>query len=491
MFRFLMPSRRAPGSNSSRRTGFQPSVEALEDRLVPASAILNGSVLSIVADPGTATAAKTISVQTDATNPAKLDVKENGTLLGQFSIAAINFVNLQMKGNDIVSVNDSNGFPFAAGTEVQLFQLNSNVGSDKLTIVGSRAISGNEVFVAGTPSRDGTLALAGTTFTLNGGVVASVSDEVANTSGSVFVQTVAPSVNVTGTGGVTETISGLAGSNGGNVFTFAGKSTVLLQLRGNSQTATLNATAAAQGLKNFFVQQFAANDTTRINATPGSVTTLIGDSGASDQVDLRANAGAVSIGGNATTTVILGSNDTNLSASVTAGIDAPVSVDIDNGGLFEIADGGNVTTQEHVTLTEFSITGTGLFGLHGSVQYRSDFGVPLTPQIFTGRLANAYTVTTSAPTASYHAAGRFISILDNSTTAGLSVTVDVTAFTDLDLVVQSKDPAVSSLFFAAPPGTEFNPFRLTAPNGFEVMAPPGAAHSTDVSYTGFETAGHS
>ena len=179
----------------------------------------------------------------------------------------------------------------------------------------------------------------------------------------------------------------------------------------------------------------------------------------------------MNIFGTSSTTAVLGSNDTTFSLSVTSGINGPVLVD--NVGVLNIEDGGNVTTKENVKVTESTITGTGLFGLNGSVQYRSNIPGQLTPAIFTGQLANTYTVTTSGPFSSYNAQGRFVLIEDNSTTAGLNIQVDVTAFSDMDLSVVSKDPAASSLLISAPPGTGFNPFRMTSPNGFEQVLSAG------------------
>ena len=72
---------RRPQRASTRR----PSLEALEARLVPASAFQNGSTLNIVADPGT-TAAQTILLQVDSIKPSQLDVKEGSTSLGHFTI---------------------------------------------------------------------------------------------------------------------------------------------------------------------------------------------------------------------------------------------------------------------------------------------------------------------------------------------------------------------------------------------------------------------
>jgi hypothetical protein len=481
---------RRPGRASTRR----PTLEVLEDRLALSSATQLASTLRIVADPGTSTAARTILLQVDSVNPSKLDVKDNSTLLGQFSIGSINTVNVQVAGNDAIKVDDSNGFPFAPGTSVALFGSGAN---NSLNLLGSRAIAGGELFDAGTSTQNGLLSLAGSTFHFTD-AIAKVTDDLADT-GSLQVQTTAPAVSLVGGNGATETLKGLAGAGGGgNILTFRGKANVDLQLRGDNETADLNATAAAQGLQSFTVEQLGKNDTVNVNATPSFAGiplggTFIDNPGPQDQVSLRANSGTVNIFGTSTTTVVLGSNDTDFSKSVTSAINGLVSVH--NVGALNIEDGGNVKTQEHVTVTESSITGTGLFGTNGSVQYSSLTPGLLVPQIFTGQLANTYTVTTSGPGASFNEdKGHFMLISDRSSTGGLNVQVDANPLTDLSLSVVSKSPATSSLFISAAPGADFNPFILPKPSGFEDLTfpagPPGSK-ATLVSYSGFDTVGHS
>jgi hypothetical protein len=463
--------------------------ERLEDRLVLSTATQFGSTLNIIADPGTATSARTILLQVDPVNPTKLDVKDGTTSLGQFAITSINQVHVQVAGNDVIEVNDSNGFPFAPGTNIALF---GGGADNKLSVVGSRAVSGTELFDAGTATQNGLLSLAGSTFRFTG-AVPRVADEVAN-AGSLQVQTTAPAVRLTGADGVIETLSGLAGTGGGNILSFRGKANVDLQLRGNNETATLDATAAAQGLTSFTVEQFGGNDTVTINATPSFAGiplggTFVDNPGQQDLVNVRASSGPVNIFGTSSTTVILGSNATNFSQSVTSGINGLVSVA--NAGVLDIADGGNVTTKENVTVTESTVSGTGLFGAHGSVHYSSLTPGLLTPSIFTGQLSETYTVTTSQPGASFNSQGRAILISDASTTGGLSVHVLVNANSDLSLSLVSKDPAVSSLFISAPAGSGFNPFVMTHPTGFEQVFAPGALHSSSVFYNGFASVGHS
>jgi hypothetical protein len=481
------PRRQRPEKDVRRLT-----LEALEDRLALSTATFGGSTLDIVASPGTTTTARTILLQVDSIDHAKVDVKDSGTLLGQFPIASISSVSVQVAGNDTIKVDDSNGFPFASGTGIALFGSGS---SNSLVLQGTQAINADELFIAGTSTQNGLLKLGGSTFGFTS-AIAKVTDDVPNNT-SVQVQTTAQAVSLAGPPkSVTETLSGLAGpGGGGNTFTFREKANVDLQLRGDNATATLNATQAAHGLQSFTVEQFGKNDTVDVNATPSFVGnptggTFIDDPGTQDQVHLRASAGPVFIFGTSSTTVVLGSNDSDFSKSVTAGINGLVS--IHNVGVLDIEDAGNVTTSENVAVTESSITGTGLFGPGGSVQYSSFLPNHLSPAIFTGQLANTYTVTTSSPFASFNGAG-FPSILidDASTTAGLSVTVDLTVFSDLQLSLLSKDAAASSLFISAPAGTLFSPFVPNTPEGFEQAFVPGATHSDGTFYNGFDSVHHS
>jgi hypothetical protein len=188
----------------------------------------------------------------------------------------------------------------------------------------------------------------------------------------------------------------------------------------------------------------------------------------------------VNIDGNGTgVDVILGSNDLDFSKSVTSGINANVSVF--QAAELLIADGGNVTSQEHVKVTDSTISGTGLFGNNGLVQY---IGTPLV--IFTGQLANTYTVAPSHPGAHFNSP---VVIEDLFSSAGLSVTADMDAASGLDLRLFNKNPATGKLFISAP-GGKFNPLTPTTPNGLETVTFTGGLTST-VSYSGFNSVGHS
>src|SRR6516225_6462251 len=95
----------------------RPSLEALEDRLVPTSlAFQFGNALFIDADPGltlprpgggTLQLVRHILLQADQTDHSKLDVFDSGTLLGRFSITSFNRVLVSVPGLDALDVDDS------------------------------------------------------------------------------------------------------------------------------------------------------------------------------------------------------------------------------------------------------------------------------------------------------------------------------------------------------------------------------------------------
>jgi hypothetical protein len=458
--------------------------------MVLSTATQTASTLNIVASPGSAAKVRTILLEADLINPAKLDVKDGSTLLGQFTIASITNMNVQVAGNDAIKIDDSNGFPFAPGTGFNPFGSGAN---NALFFVGSRSISGGELLDAGLSSSNGSLQLGGATFVLPP-VIASITDDITDT-GSLTVQSHAASVSLAGPNGITETLNGLAQpGGGGNKLTFRGKANVELQIRTDNAITKLNASQAALGLQSFTVDQFGTNDTLNINAAPSFAGTPFGgtyvdDPGTQDQVNLAANSGPVHIFGNSTTKVVLRTDPGDFSKSVTSGINGPVSVA--NAGELDIADGGNVKTNENIKVTESTVSGTGLFGAGGFLQYSSLIPGDLVPSIFTGQLDNTYTVKTSSPTASFNSQGLAILISDASTTGSLNVQVDLDANSDLSLSVLSNDPARSSLFISAPPGSGFSPFIMPKPEGFEQVFVPGAFHSSGVFYNGFDTAGHS
>jgi hypothetical protein len=221
------------------------------------------------------------------------------------------------------------------------------------------------------------------------------------------------------------------------------------------------------------------NETVNVNATASTAALTLSAEGLLDRVNLRGNSGAVRIAADPTATVELGSNFF-FAQSVTSGINANVTV---LGGHLQIADAGNATTQEHVKVTESTIAGTGLFGNSGVVLSYQNLSSLL---MFTGRLANTYTV---APSHLFERFSTGIVIDDFASGAGLDVTVDVDSNSGLNLHLINANPKTGHLFISAP-GGKFNPLKPVIPNGTETVTFTPGVTST-VQYIGFGNVGHS
>ena len=98
---------------------------------------------------------------------------------------SISIVNIQLVGKDSVVVDDSNGMPFAQGTRDHhhLF----GIGSNTLTLQGSRAVAGDEIYIPGESTTPGYIFLDNLTFKV-GSSIASVTDKIKIT-GTFDVQT--------------------------------------------------------------------------------------------------------------------------------------------------------------------------------------------------------------------------------------------------------------------------------------------------------------
>jgi hypothetical protein len=485
--RKLARGRGATPRRSSRAPNRRPTLEALEDRLVPSFAVQFGSTLIVKADPGSfgpppfvIPHVRPILLEADLTDHTKLDVFDTGKLLGQFTIASIKTVDVGVAGLDAVNVDDVNGVPFAGLTSINLF---GSGFDNSLNLVGSQAIIGNEDFTASRVGQNASLSLAGVDFQFLSGI-ASATDAWANPNPAftLFVSTQSQSVFLSkpflSPG---EQLSGLsAGGNGPGTLIFAGKAEVVLEVESDNATVTLDAATADSAWKGIDVQLFGKNDTVNIDATPAGVSTEVQTLGQSDRVNVLANAGFVIVLGNTSASVVLGSNDADFSKSVTSGINRDVSVF--GAGSLQVADGGNVTTKEQVNVTEATVSGSGLFGNSGVVVHYS--ATPLA--IFTGRLANTYTVAPSHAGAHF---GGFVEIADLFSLAGLTVLVSVDGKSGLSLGLFNKNPAAGNLFLVAPGGT-FNPFIMTKPNGFEQVTFLFGLTSK-VGYAGFGNPVHS
>jgi hypothetical protein len=489
-----------------RRASLQ--VEGLEDRMVLTSANFfpSTSTLVINASPGSfgisdpslgifiPPAVRQITFQADP-HQAKLQVLDDGVLVpvfengvpvpgGEVPIASIREVDVNLALLDAVHVDDSNGVPFAQGATIKL--LNSG-SSDSLNLTGSRTIQGGESYVVGgTAATGSTLSLGGSTFQFSG-IIGSVTDSVQIT-GNLQVSTAGPNVSLSGSDGVWQALSGIGPGAGGNLF-YSNKPGVEVNEFAPGASVTLGATAAAAGETAFGLVMLAANDRATIAATPSTVRTSVRAEGNTDFVYLEGNSGAVSVQGNSSTYATL-STVAPLGTDVggrTSGIQQNVVI---NGvNTLALDDSGNHTTPEHVTVTEATISGTGLFGNPAAVVHYSNTGHV---EIFTGTAPDTYAVHGSRAGAHF---GSSLEIDDNFEN-GLNVAVALDAGSGLHLHLVAfyttifvsshsapsvQPPAALSLFGLH--GTYSQPIP-NLPDGDETVTFAGGLTS-DVSYQGF------
>jgi hypothetical protein len=421
-----------------------------------------------------------ILMEVDATDHTKLDVFDTGVSLGQFTISTISKVDVTVAGNDAFKVDDSNGLPFApppAGTIP--VSLSGTGANNSFALFGSaNNINASETYFGGGVGGAGlalNLPLGETVAFGFGNAIGSVTDDLISTQ--LVVETRAQAISLVGPNGLTETLKGLSGGpgHGGDALTFREKTAVLLQLESDGASAVLNARASALGLKEFDVDVFGKNDHVDIKTTPSDVNTHVEVAGQNTGVLVEGNLGPVGVNGDATTIVALGTNDVDSSKSVTSGIKNNVFVE--GAEALQVLDGGNVTTQENVSVTETTIFGTGLFGSNSVVVTYEDINFT---EFETGRLANAYTVFHSNPSIPFVGA---LSLNDNFSNAGMTVRVSVDPNSALNLSMFNLSPAAGALFVSATGGT-FNPASPTTPNGTEVVSFTSGQNST-VGYTGF------
>jgi hypothetical protein len=437
------------------------------------TASLVGSTLSVTADPGFFAISpghpgteviRQTTFQADPIQLGKLDVYDGGTLLGRFAMSSIKNVDMNVAYLDNVNVDDSNGLPFAAGTTISLSSYSGGFGNS-LNLTGSRTISGGETYAAGNGAQGGSLTLGGSTYKFNS-AIGSVSDSV-KTTGPLVVKAFGSNVWLSGSNGVTQTLSGLSNGGAGDTLTYSNKNPVYLEMFGANATAHLNATAAAAGEQSFVTDLLGNDEGVQINATPSTVGNGVVAAGQGDAVTVAANSSSVSIQGNSSTYVSLG----------TSGIKRDVFVT--GVGELVLNDSGNNTTPENVKVTQSIISGTGLFGNNAAVvEYHNTGHV----QISTGEQADTYTIAGSKPGAHF---GSSIEIDDNST-VGLNVAVALDAGSGLDLHLNNgllANPAPASLLISAPQGT-YSPPAPPLPTGGETMTFAGGLTSY-VIYQGF------
>jgi hypothetical protein len=378
------------GRGAPRRAPLQ--VEGLEDRMVLSTVTFGSSTLSISKiAPGHQITFQGFGVD-------GMQVLDNGNVLfSTLNKQSISAVNISAAGGDSVFVNDSNGMPFAQHTGISLF----GSGANTLFLFGSRAIAGNETYVAGGASfTPGAIFVDSLTFTLHNAIT-KVNDFLQIT-GTFDVQTSGSSVVLSGSGlnGTTQTLSGM-GFGGGDTLSYSDKPAVVLEEFAANANVLLNASASS-ALEHFFeLNLHGASDSTVIATTPTSVVTdvltTVAPVANPASVFLRGNRDTVSVQGNSSTFLSVGQPLSNGEFS-TKGIQS--SVVVSGVGTMFLSDSGNTSTPENVTVTESTISGTGLFGNNAATLFYFNVG---TVNLVTGQDGADYVVEAS------HAGAQFTS----------------------------------------------------------------------------------
>jgi hypothetical protein len=381
-------------------------------------------------------------------------------------------------GGDSVVVDDSNGMPFGQGGIIQGGKLYgtiinlSGIGSNTLTLQGSRGIAGTEIYA---PGED--IQLDNLLFNLKSGI-ASVTDKIQITGifGALDVQT-SSSVALSGSNGSTQQLSFTGGVGGGTTLTYANKPNVTVDQSAPNAFDFLDATAAATGEQSFGVNMHAAGDNTTIDMTPKNVVTYVTTNAApvgnNDSVTVWGNAAKVEIGGNSTTLVSIGF-PLSPGLETTRGIQA--NIQVGGASSLSISDSGNVSTQENVMVTPGAISGSGLFAndnvevLYGSVGQLN---------ITTGQKADSYTVTGEELTFRTN-----IKITDlSSVSFSATVLVDGDSLLNLTLVNSATPVNDAQLSIQAVFGGTVSPNPLPTPDGVADVL------NSFVNYTGFGVVG--
>jgi hypothetical protein len=463
-------------------------LEGLEDRVVMSAAMLTAPTLAIqhgpvvighvvgvlpaaTFNPGTGTLNvnviqpnERVTFEIDK-HDGELDVFLGRNLIEQVPVASVKGVAVNLASSDTVAVDDSNGFPFAAGTVVFFSGSGSN---NSLVLEGSATINGGELYVvAGDTTTLSHLLLGGTNFEFVN-AIGKVTDSVKIT-GTLQVSTAGQNVLLTGLKDGAQRLTNL-GPGGGSTLTYSHKVAIDVEEFAASATVTLDA-RAPQGEASYKVVLHGAGDVAVIEATPAAMTTVT-VAGDSSFVDLFAISAPVSIQGNGTTSVALGF------INGTAGIRA--NVNVQGAKQLVVDDLGNHTTQENVHVTESTISGTGLFGsplvqVHYSLVSGTGF-----LEFFTGHQADTYTVANSSAFASFNCLMR---IVDDSN-VGLNTQVILGANSDLNLTVSNPDNLPNNDLSVIPlDGGRFinpNPFpNLRAGTDFAVF---GEVSSSQVNF---------
>jgi hypothetical protein len=442
MNRFLKNLFREASASGPSRRGGRPAArrpmlraEGLEDRTVLSTAGMSGSALVINVSPNS-------SVELfESVSGANRQVEVIGAAGNpRFSINAINATDINVSGGSTVIIDDSNGMPFKSNTTISI---NGNGFGNSVDLEGSRSVDTNGVYIAGEASpTQTTLAMDNLTFDF-GTAVTTVSDSIRLTGGPLFVATKGAHVTQSNFGTGRQLLSGL-GEAGGN-FIYSNETTVDLDDAAQNGTVNLDATGASSLETQFNVFTTNTGETVQIAATPASVSTSIFvDAGGSEAV-LQGNAGAVSISGlQSSTSLIVGALTGNGEFS-TKGIRANVRVT--GIATMVVLDNANASTNETVTVTDRSISGTGLFGNNA---VGISYGNVSTLSMVSGQLTDSYTVKPSSASAEFTTQ---INLFDHSTRS-FSAHVDLNANSKLHLSLFNDTNKAGELFISAP-GAKF------------------------------------
>ena len=313
------------------------------------------------------------------------------------------------------------------------------------------------------------------TFTLHS-AIGPVSDSIPIT-GNLDVQTSGTSVQLNSYGG----LSGM-GVGGGDYLAYSNKPTVTLETYAPNAGVFLDAPDAPVGESYFTVNMHAAGEYTTIDSTPKNVQTVVNvdPPDASAKVALWGNLGPVIIDGTSSTDVTVG-YPLNSTGSVTRGIEANVWVE--GASSLVVDNRGNVTTAENVTVTDQTISGSGLFGSSGVTLYYGDVQVI---DILAGQMADSYVVTPSSLNAAFPSLW-----IDSDSNIDFCVKVTVNSASDLNLTLvnenayhNSTEESASALsVYVSSHGAGYP--TGTYPNGtIDVMFEDGP--TSQIFYNGFE-----
>jgi hypothetical protein len=436
LFRDLLTSNPARGGRpASNRTLLQ--LNGLEDRMVLSTAGLSGSTLQIIVSPNS-----TVELF-EAVSGANRKVEVIGvTGNPEFAINSIKATEITFLGGSGSNaiINDSDGMPFQSNSTITF---NGGGSNNKVFLDGSRSIdtAGDYLATGEASQTEASLTMDNLTFDFTAAVT-SVNDSI-QLAGPLNVTTNSQNMVLSAPAPETQSLSNLGIAAG--ILDYSNMGTVNLTETAADATVNLDTSIAASLESQFNVLADNAGDIVQIAATPSGVSTGVHVVDGGSEVVLEANSGAVSVSGVAgSTSVILGQLNSN-HEFVTSGIKA--NVQVSNVGSLIVANSGNDSTKETVTVTQSSISGTGLFGNNAAVVKYSGVG---TVDINSGQLQDSYTVEASSSTASFSSQ---INLFDDSS-EGFSAHVFLDAKTDLHLSLQNETSKAGELFIDAP-GAKF------------------------------------